>query len=230
MCLRKLQNWSPNAAALEFGRFARDGVASAEEVHSVDQFREEVKLPPVGQALPRWLWGGRRLPRHATIRIVYAEEQREAQTLALTPNHLSAPSVSATNHASPDGNPAHPNTFPVRPVATASRAAAASATRSLSPSAGLQIGFVSSIIGPAMSQVKPPLQDNLRSKPNRETESDTLSSQIRVQSSIPPPSSATASLDSTVSTSLLIDEDVSSRKRPKKALPWENGSISSSLH
>jgi hypothetical protein len=114
MCLRKLQNWSLGAAAMEFGRYARDGTASAEEVYSVEKFREEIFLPPPGQPLPRWLWGGRRLTRHASIRIAYREEREDAAeqshptgTPAATLATLAALATPASAGFGANHNPGH---------------------------------------------------------------------------------------------------------------------------
>ena len=79
-CLRKLQNWAPVGWLAEFARFSRDATVSAEEAFAVEQFRDEVKL--TASQLPRWLWGGRRIAKHASIRIVYRDEREKENRLA----------------------------------------------------------------------------------------------------------------------------------------------------
>ncbi len=79
-CLRKLQNWAPVGWLAEFARFSRDATVSAEEAFAVEQFKDEIKL--TASQLPRWLWGGRRVAKHASIRIVYRDEREKENRLA----------------------------------------------------------------------------------------------------------------------------------------------------
>eukprot|EP00455_Lapot_gusevi_P010791 TRINITY_DN14921_c0_g2_i2.p1 TRINITY_DN14921_c0_g2~~TRINITY_DN14921_c0_g2_i2.p1 ORF type:complete len:187 (+),score=21.80 TRINITY_DN14921_c0_g2_i2:279-839(+) len=81
MCLRKLQNWAISLILSEFGRYVRD---VSEESQFVESFKEEIMIPP---AIPRWLWGGQRIPRHPTMRI--------RDSLLPAPNEAAASSSSS---------------------------------------------------------------------------------------------------------------------------------------
>jgi len=69
MCLRKLQNYTLPFIFSEFFRFVREGVFVPAEKEFVRNFGDNltVNIPP---NIPRWLWQGRRISKHPSIRLV----------------------------------------------------------------------------------------------------------------------------------------------------------------
>ena len=91
MCLRKLQNWIPSSIASEFSRhicsvlfldsdvicvtrivlyelsrFTLDNRVDKEETKFLKEFNSEIEIP---QQIPPWLWSGRRIAWHPSIRL-----------------------------------------------------------------------------------------------------------------------------------------------------------------
>ncbi|KAJ5076884.1 tyrosine-protein phosphatase oca6-related [Anaeramoeba ignava] len=71
MCLRKLQNWSSSSIFFEFRRYSKRGGESTDEKQFVEEFRSKIQIP---NSIPSWLWTGKFIKNHPTIRIVLSEK------------------------------------------------------------------------------------------------------------------------------------------------------------
>eukprot|EP00467_Chlorarachnion_reptans_P012600 CAMPEP_0114507714 /NCGR_PEP_ID=MMETSP0109-20121206/12169_1 /TAXON_ID=29199 /ORGANISM="Chlorarachnion reptans, Strain CCCM449" /LENGTH=439 /DNA_ID=CAMNT_0001686509 /DNA_START=174 /DNA_END=1493 /DNA_ORIENTATION=- len=83
MCLRKLQYWETKSIYDEFARFVPERSVPGDEKEFLDSFDGTSFGILIPRKVPRWLWKGKRITRHPTVKIVTSRQRSLEQKSAL---------------------------------------------------------------------------------------------------------------------------------------------------